>query len=1384
MIKIAHIADLQVKNRENNLYQSYWENLGNIIWNLKNNLTDVPILVIAGDLFEWCEPNDSERDLIYNFLSNLVKIPHLKEIVLMAGNHDLEKVKKSKKSDAFENSTKSIGHNALNVFVKLIKTLSPEDREKFIYIDESDVYPSKEYPNLYWIGYSLEDDMNIQNIETPEYNNNDIRICVYHAMLKDYVESEKIPIRKDILQTLRSIEEFPHNTIIMAGDIHQNLHYTGTNGQNFYYPGSTQQHTHNEGDYYTISDTFYHRKKAELKGINVYEIIDKDSYSLKRVPLGDYVKYITLELDITKPWNIIQETLTGMVNSMSEQNPSTVIVPGINQTYIKIKTSNVFASKERQIFEILQSSLFAKNFPYNFRISFDYEKVTAQLNTVNSEVVNNIIKEVIAENIQVTEDDQELPTPQNISITPDNIDSLVLSDEQVVKLFNSTADEQIKHVLKTDKTEDLDTQQLKTDILSLFAEQLQEVSGKSKKYSLAFKDISCNQFMALGPNKIDLDHDGITRILGTNGIGKTTLYRMIRWVLTGEVFEGMKASSAAKNNMIVFNKNLPDNDHVIGKMNIENNGTPVTIERAAIRKWKNNVTREQKLSIDWKEYVSTIDRQIKITIKPGTPEEKVVIGDNAETNIALWVGNAINTIMFIDQLKINNLLKSSSTDLNDIILTFIGVDYLKKLEDNLDSVKTLLMNVSKPTTSKEDIRIKLTELKEYLKTSKEKLEELQNANKTQLESDIKEKEIELESVNNKLITIGDIPQKIKNEKESIKSTTDFINNFVKKELKEKKEFTAIKPEINRDEIDQLTEKILYHNNEMFLRGIVIVKADEEKANKTTKIHSQVDQILEEKVQEKDRLNTILSENKIMTSDQFKKVVTFTEESINKIKNALTTEETNRKTIVDDIGNLSIKIRDNKSTIESGICEKCKRPFGTEEEFKALKEKLTKENEEHQIKIDNYSTPLTEYNEKITKFNTAITALNESLIYSKNENLKCFENGIVLKNCEDSKTLIEKHIENIDSNNNKLQEIDKFVGDFRNTIKLYLMYDVLKIGELYAQKYFNELDPHLIYLLKEYFNGLVTKSETTNQILEIKEKINNINEEISEINSKYTKLLKEYNDELEDNTKYNNKVDEDNLEIQNHNKKIEEAQNNLELLNKSLTILEEIKLPEYDKKLAYKNYVIEEINTKRKTLKDTNDNIAELRILINQYNNDILNKEKDYDNYLKYERNQLVWKIYSKVIKNNFKEIIFEYYRTFLNNTLDLLLEDVNFKLFWDSESNLYMIEFENGEVTYTPINQSSGMETIFCGLSLIYTISILNIKNACSHIFIDELSGQLAKGENISYESKNYQELFVKILNKFEDKSIFIIDHNIKDLTETTCYEVCSAEGGSVYVKV
>lgn len=225
-------------------------------------------------------------------------------------------------------------------------------------------------------------------------------------------------------------------------------------------------------------------------------------------------------------------------------------------------------------------------------------------------------------------------------------------------------------------------------------------------------------------------------------------------------------------------------------------------------------------------------------------------------------------------------------------------------------------------------------------------------------------------------------------------------------------------------------------------------------------------------------------------------------------------------------------------------------------------------------------------------------------------------------------------------------------------------------------------------------------------------------------------------------------------------------------------------PKYFEAVNARNIYKNKLQQTNTEIEETSNKDREAQRIVIEQNSKLSQLKDEEEAYTKYFVNNTIYKIYDRLIKQDFKSIVFEYYRNFLNNNLNNLLEEQNFKLFWNHNNELYMIDLRNGRCSYTPVQLASGMEVSFLGLSLIYTMSCLNIKNHISHIFLDEIGGSLNDGKNLNYEAKNYQELFVSILSKFTNITMFIIDHTIKNMYETVTFEVQPTESGSKYVEL
>ena len=1322
--KIAHIADVQVKNRDKNLYIPYKKSLDSIVTSISSR-DDISCIVISGDLFEYPEPNDSERKLIYDFLTNLSNIESLKEIVLIAGNHDLVKQKKAD----YEHTNS----NAINIFVDIINNI--KHNNKFIYLGHSGVYESRISEYINYISYSLEDKPT--SLQKTDINHDKINICVFHAMIQEFVNDKKIPLRKDIIEHLKTLKDFPDNSIVMAGDIHMKLCYKDPNRNvTFFYPGSTQQHNHNEGDY------IYFDKRSndiigEDKNINVYSLSLDDSDKLiidtEYIHIPNYVIYQTIQI--------------------SEKSEILATRKGIEQTYIKIKCPNSLNKDESQIRDLLR-----KMYDNKCYVTFDYDKITKEI----VETQNPVIKEIINEVKELNNDLMD----SNISDNLNDNDNLILSNTQLEKMFCYVMEKQLSKITSDDYD------YINDSLKSIFRQQLDLVVDKSRRYSVKFESISCNQFMALGPNNIQLDYPGIVRILGTNGIGKTTLFRMIRWVLTGMIYEGMKSNTTVQNNIKIFNKSIVSNDDVIVKLYIKNNDVPMIIERRCQRKWKNNVGIENKLSKNCQNYISTITSDLIVTIRPGESNEKVISGNQAQKNIDAWFGDVINTIMFINQMKIEEILKNKNFDINDIILQFIGANYLTSLEDNLEFVKDDLYSIPKPTSTIEQLNDDIHKITNIISDTKCKIEsskDLLNDNKQKLNI-YKTKQ---QQISDDLIKMGDIPSQIKKSESIIESLNKSISSFEIREYKIKKEWDKTLPSIDNNKDSEYKNSIKNLKNKSNQISLDI-------DNKNTQINNIKESIHRENIDIRNKIdsdiedknNTIKIYNQKI-SDNIELIRNIINNHISTINQEIISLNSEISGVFNQINSVKDDISDIEYQIMNGVCPTCHRPFS--DDYDDIKEKL-----ENNIKTLNSN--LQELSDKSNQLETKITHNNKLIDSGYNKILKDLTNinQDFVDNYKHKKIWLEisDYIVSILDYKTKISESEELISN----IKQYKYLDNDKIN-IHNNPYITEKYKTLIQSLDNYQESI---QNLTNEKNRTDKELTIIDNEYSYFKNIYETELDNYHREYElfiqENKKineYNKSIDDDKLVLYKYQTQINSEKERLLSYRENEN--------EYNTLRIEYNDVNESISQYTENIDNINNEISKSSVYLSKLESDNEQLHKDLDNIVKYKRNDLIYKIYSKLIKTSFRDIVFEYYKTYLNKHLDLLLEDVNFRLFWDNKSDLIMIMNHNGVTSYIPVTEASGMETIFTGLSLIYTISILNVKHTCSHIFIDELSGQLSTGKNLFYidsNIKNYQELFVSIINKFKEKTIFIVDHNIDEMNETISYEVVSGEEGNKYITI
>jgi calcineurin-like phosphoesterase len=1254
--KIAHIADLHLNLKKSELPQQRM--FQDIINTVSDRHYGIDSLIIAGDIFDVTPQTNAEVKLVYQFLVDLLNIDTLDEVVFMEGNHDLI-LKKSLQQEGETDIT------VFDTFINMLNSLNEDYSNKFIYINKSGIYQSKIHQNIKYVGYCLRDGMKLQPFDK---DSNSTYIGIYHDILQEYAAEKKLPVRQDILNKKLSIDTFKNDgcDYVIAGDIHENYNYDNY----FFYSGSTQQVNAGEGEYIKIlkNNQIKFDETTYEKFINIYKI-DTNSHKLildKKESLINFRNYVTIDIKETYTIAEIMDMLIKNKNTIEAILPSKY---NVVENTIVIKLLYYY----RQVESVLTNKIqeFFKSILNNQESNIDVKYSGMQIES--EEAIEKIQKvlEVIGES-----DSNESSINTSDSILTDELESLKpihLTDLQIQKLFEA----QIDTVNNVDLNDDI-----KSEIINLFKSEYRNIIDlhSNKYYDIQLLSIYTNNFMGLGENKINLDIPGLTRIKGTNGIGKTTLYNMIKYVITGNVFDGLSKNQKVKNALLLFNDSKPEIDKQIVKLKFKINHKDIEIIRTNERIWKNNVTDEQKVSINWKEYVSTVKSDVVIK----SADKEITNIDVIENLLNEWFGNTINNIVILNSDKLSKILNTTGSELKDLMLYYLGINYLSLLKNNLPNVKESL-NIVKPKINYTDTKI---ELNNFVNTVND-LKQAQltfETDKLNYEKVIVDNEKDLERINNDLISLGYNPTVIELNKESLESLElSFI------ELSNYTEQKSIPEKINIDNERKLIDldfNTIQDDYAAFQEKyqIAIEKLDVVKSDRIKEYQKSITEEYNTKIAEYE--NTI---NNIRT--QINDSEKYFSNKINDTNNIISKLNT-------EIYYIDIEIQKIKNELDSGICQSCKRPFDVD------------------------ITHTEELNQKITDLN----------------------NQKKLKQEE-----IDKHklvVENLNQNKSKaiseLTDIFKSTNNSLSTVK-------------------NEMNIKVLDIPKSLNEDLEVKYQKLSEIKETKKSdynkaIKDKDEKISVLISKERKNSEEIQEAINHNNMYEKRIDL-LMRIESMKKEIEAAER---LRDKFENYTSKKKI--YQEELQKNKFELQQLLEKYEKSK-TN-------LLYNQNKVEQLNQLlKEYDEY---KRKNTVFTIYKALVEDKFPEAIFLYYQQFINNVLNELLEDMPFKLYWHSSGDLYMTVIENGNIVYRPVLLSSGMQNAFLGLSLVYAIHELNIKNNISHIFIDEISGQLNSGKELSNQQDviNYQSELSNLLSKFRNKSIFIVDHVIDNLFETFSYEV------------
>lgn len=1315
-LKIFQTGDIQIEVRnQQQRYDEFVFLFGEIEKQILQNKPDVYLL--SGDIYENWNANDIERGIFIDHLNRVLQYDFLQEVVIQDGNHDINQ---RKDSNFFKQDGKdALVQNALSTLWMSI------NNPKLMYLDESKFYKSKNIEGLCYINWSQK--TKHSNLRDQEYNplynvpeNYQVRyfsdytcITLYHDPIREAINFDGKSLKGSDTQPSLS-ESFATRTIY-AGDIHMpQIHefkLSNNEDATFIYCSSPIQRNFGEGDYYM--DGLLYQKGVENHKTNL-TVLKPDGTLLNQQYLDvlQHNSYNTFKIStkVEKPEDINWE----------------IINKGVKKSTVRISypsASEKFISWENKIIELIKLANPNTNLVFTQSV---YGKGVNEKDIETNETLSDV-NELL------------------------QIDKVIeISKTYISDIVNKTSTISVDDKEKCIKY-----------IEELFISELKNFDNDIKSNKISLVECLASNFMSFGDNvKVDLSLIGLTKLTGGNGVGKTTLYNFLNWIITGLISVNQNKNHKSANNLLVFNDYRWDVDTVNGSLIFYNNGIPTQIERCLERSWKRNTTDEQKKSKQWRNYISGVTETLTLT---DLSSQTATTGDSVQTvldSIFRGISN-LKRLVFVNDASLEQMIKTDTSTLCEEILYNIGFNFFDLMLQRYDDLKSeKLESLSKPSISIDVLQQNLIESEDIKRNIESEYITIKNE-LLDVKEKIQNKELEKNTLLSKKhqITAEDIVC-LKNELEADENNYDSIEKTINENIKSIEETKSL----YRNENDLITESESKKKQKKLLEDDYNSSLITQNVNETN---------ITNKKSELVKLYTDI-ENELMADINDKRLTIENRKiSINGLKSS--TSEINSK--------FELFVANEKQKVSDLLNQQNLKLNG-----------LNSEKVQLDLKIQQLTKDITKLEESTDVCDKCGAPLSDDLLNQKKidiENLSTDKiNTIALSSAKDTEiSNQDKIVKNIQKLLNELNIKDyinhKIISDEWNRVRT----EELSKNELAIDKFNTEIE--------KLQNEIDTQTPIIKESVKKDKRIldlGNIIQEMINSNNQLDILNKEKKNNIET-------IDSEILSIGLDIDKVQVFDKQI------LSLQNDLKIHQTKKELfgTRRN----DISKKEKQLEENNQldiNILEIQTIINTYiterdtidekiksmdlnkatiDEKILSYKTDINNAIQYRIIDASFKQYKTLLgKKGLSLYIFSLIRPILNSKLNDLLEDMDFRLQFIEDNSLQMMDLSKPG---TPIRSPftiSGMQTVFCGLSLLYINRNCNVSFKMSELFIDEVSGKLNNGKDLEYKSMNYQNQLKKLLRKFTDMKIFIVDHVIENMEEDTKLQVIPTNDGAQIIKV
>lgn len=1030
-----------------------------------------------------------------------------------------------------------------------------------------------------------------------------------------------------------------------------------------------------------------------------------------------------------------------------------VTIPQFN-SYNTFKISNKVTDPEHIPWEVINTgekiTTIRISFPSASEKYLSWETQIIELIKKQNLTINlHFTQSTFGKGISLEEDEGETQTLDEISELLEIDKVIEISKTYIANIVNRTST-----ILPEDKERSIKY------IEEMFTSELQNFNREIETNNIWLENCTASNFMSFGDNvKVQLNNPGLTKLTGGNGVGKTTLYNFLSWMPTGFISTSQNQNHKNANNLLVFNDYRWNIDIVNGELGFYFNGVPFHLERIVERTWKRNVTDEQKQSKEWRKYIANTSEKINLT----NIDTNQTITDSVAEEMLLKIFKGIHNLrrlVFVNDSTLEQMVKTDTATLADEILNNIGFNFFDLMLSRYDELRSEKMStLSKSNISVDVMRQDLIESEKLQKTINDESEII----KLNLETK-KTKISELEKVRDLLqsqkhqvtsIDVKNLEDKLAEDKALYKFNKGYLEQklrdmeTVKKSLRTLTETrtsisnnNAIKDKLTAEYNNINTEKYSLNNTITYKKTQLVElykSVEEEYLRDINNLRTNIESI-------NNKINLIAS-NKSNIETEFK---LFVAQERQKLYDTYTNESTDlykSQTHQTQLSNHNIKLNSdlNQLIITPDKCDKCDAPL-SEEKINKKKQEI----ESLRIELDNTEIKINEVAETViaqeklcNKINTLLAELDAgNYINHKIINTKLQENTKLIKNYD---LEIQKH------------------NDEKITIQSKIDTD----------------EP----IIKESVRVDVRITNATNEIQELLKTVSeleiNLQSKIKEV-EEIDILIKLDTDEFERYNILNESIKNTETELKIHESKEELFEVRFfNITEKKEQLLENEKLNidiiKYDSDIANENINKQQIE----------ETISKMKVEFAGIENKISQLKTNIESAIEYRIAESAFKQYKTLLgKKGLPLYIFSLIKPILNSKLNNLLEDMDFRLYFKEDNSLQMMDLSKpGSPMRSPFT-ISGMQTVFCGLSLLYINRNSNMNFRMKELFIDEVSGKLNNGSDLEYKSMNYQEQLKKLLRKFEDMNIMIIDHVIDDMEEDIKLQVIPTNNGAYISKI